>query len=565
MSHGRGWFAGKRRKLASVGASLALALSCQSYSAGQEPATSAPEPSGEPEIQLIQALPSVEFPREEVAAPPADGAPECKPFWTKVPPLSPLPRTGNFLIFPGGPGYYSLADVVMDNYREKAPKTPWPPISPDVFPFYEADFRYLDDPKNTQHDWLDPLKRIHVGDNWLLSFGGEFRYQFKDEYDSRLTGVNNTYGLMRTRVYGDLWYKDRFRIFAEFIDAQSTPQALPPLAIDRNFGDFLNLFADIKLFDINDHGLYVRGGRQELCYGSQRLISPLDWANTRRTFEGVKGFWHSEKWDIDAFAVKPVLIQVNRFDFQDSSRPFVGFWNTFRPQKGRAIDLYYLYLDQDTKIPGPTIAGARGGQNVNTVGGRYVGDYDQRFLWDFEGMWQFGTTVGNQSISAGAATTGVGYRMKDVCMTPTFWVYNDLASGDAHGGQGGTFNQLFPFGHFYFGFLDEVGRQNIEDFNLHFNVFPTNWIVTGLQAHFFYLDSRFDALYNTAGTPIRKSPTGSAGYHVGDEIDWTVNFHLTNHQDILVGFSQLFAGEFIRNTGNPKSPQLFYLQYSYKW
>src|SRR5262249_34267561 len=154
----------------------------------------------------------------------------------------------------------------------------------------------------------------------------EFRNQWKDQYNSNLLGVNNRYDLTRTRLYSDLWYRDRFRVYVEFIDAQSSPQTPAPLPIDRNFGDFLNLFTDIKLFDIKDNGLYVRGGRQQLIYGSQRLISPLDWANTQRTFEGVKAFWHSEKFDVDAFFVKPVLVQPTRFDFQDSSKPFAGLW-----------------------------------------------------------------------------------------------------------------------------------------------------------------------------------------------------------------------------------------------
>ena len=69
-----------------------------------------------------------------------------------------------------------------DNYREKPPVYPWPPFTLDVVPFYDNNFRYLDDPDNTQTDWLDPLKRIHLGENWLLSFGGEERIRYDDEY-----------------------------------------------------------------------------------------------------------------------------------------------------------------------------------------------------------------------------------------------------------------------------------------------------------------------------------------------------------------------------------------------
>lgn len=65
--------------------------------------------------------------------------------------------------------------------------------------------------------------------------------------------------------------------------------------------------------------------------------------------------------------------------------------------------------------------------------------------------------------------------------------------------------------------------------------FPTKWITCLVQGHFLYLASSRDALYTAAGVPTRKDPTGQAGYHVGDELDFVSNFHLSTHQDILVG------------------------------
>ncbi len=35
-----------------------------------------------------------------------------------------------------------------------------------------------------------------------------------------------------------------------------------------------------------------------------------------------------------------------------------------------------------------------------------------------------------------------------------------------------TFQQLFPFGHFYLGYLDLVGRQNIRDLNFQLSMHP---------------------------------------------------------------------------------------------
>ena len=123
-----------------------------------------------------------------------------------------------------------------------------------IFSFFDTDFRYLEDPENTSHDWLDRFKRMHLGDNWLMAVGGEFRYRYMSEENSRLSGNSNAYNLVRFRPYADLWYTDRLRVFVEFISANSYGQQLAPLAIDRNVADFQNLFVDYKFATIDGNG-----------------------------------------------------------------------------------------------------------------------------------------------------------------------------------------------------------------------------------------------------------------------------------------------------------------------
>ena len=168
---------------------------------------------------------------------------------------------------------------------------------------------------------------------------------------------------------------------------------------------------------------------------------------------------------------------------------------------------------------------------------------------------------------------GVGYWAKCVAWNPTAWFYYDWASGDPTLNRAGTnystFNQLFPFGHYYFGFIDDVGRQNIHDINCQVSVNPQPWITVLAQYHLFFLDAPEDFLYNTASVGIRRNAAGTAGRIVGEEMDFLVNLHLTQHQDILVGYSRLFTGDFIRNTApNPAAALpagLFYGQYTYKF
>ncbi len=528
-----------------------------------------PDPDPPPSADK-QAAPSTTEPKPKEEKKPAK-KPEGDEgdFWSQVPPLRPMSRTGYFLIPPSGLGHYSFLELLLDEPRPNPPKLPFPPSSGDPYAFYDADWRSLVSPVAGTVDPLYPLKRLHPTDNWLLSFGGEERLRYMDENGgyARFTGQVNTYELLRSRVYADLWYLDLFRIYVEMQDSRIANNDLPPLPNDVDHADFLNLFAEAKLFSAGNQPAYVRVGRQEMYFGSQRLISPSDFPNVLRTFQGVRTFWLGKDWNIDAFWVQPVLIRPTNLDPPDHNQNFCGLWTTYRPRKGQYIDLYYL--DLDNRNPGVATGrnGILGGYNVSTLGSHYAGDY-RGLLWDFEGMYQFGSWS-NQVISAGAATTGLGYQFARLPFNPQFWVYNDWASGNQNPTSGdihGTFNQLFPWGHTYFGYLDLVGRQNIDDVSTQFGFYPAKWIFTTVQYHVFHLDSARDALYNASGTVIRSDPTGQAGTNVGDEIDFTTNFHLSLHQDIFLGYSKLFAGSFIHRTAGPQTgPALFYCQYSFKW
>lgn len=485
----------------------------------------------------------------------------------KVPPVRAAPPTGFYPVPPTKGGYYSLLDQIRGNYRESPPKFGAGPRTALVPPSsFDFDYRYLDNPKNTDTDLFDPIKRLRIGDDWLFSSGGQVSNRYMNEGTSRLGSVRNTYDLFRFRTYADLWYRDSVRLFAEFIYADSLNYELTPLPIDRTRADILNLFADVKVGEIDDAPIYLRIGRQELLFGSQRLISTLDWANTRRTFEGVRLLRGSEKVDIDLFWVQPVRQNASQFDSGDDNQNFAGAWLTYRPRKGEFLDFYWLFLDNTNRTTqqGLTI----NPQNVHTLGTRYTGNRDG-FLWDVELMAQF-FERGQADGFAGSTATGVGYNWADAPMNPTFWLYFDYASGTSNPGGSDytTFNQLFPFGHYYFGWADLVARQNIQDLNAHLYLYPTNWITCWFQYHRFWLAESRDALYNAGGVAIRRDPTGRAGRSVGHEFDVVVNFHLTKHLDVLTGYSRLFGDDFLQKTkgaAGRDDSDLFYLMTSYRW
>lgn len=484
--------------------------------------------------------------------------------WSKIPPVRPAPRLGMALIFPTDCGYYSLTDQILGDLRATAPKTPWGMFGFTPISSFDLDYRYLEDPQNAQRDVFDPLKRIHCGDDWLVSAGGQTWIRTMHEVDSRLTATDNNYQLFRNREYLDVWRRDQFRLFAEFIYAESFHADLSPLPIDVNRADMLNLFGEVKLFGGSEGRAYLRVGRQELLYGSQRLISPLEWANTRRTFQGAKVYYQGERWDFDLFWMQPVAVNRNYWDNVDNNRNFAGAWAT-RKGTSSVCDLYYLFLD-DANPTATGVGGDVGGQSVHTLGARI---FAKRDSWMFETEWmlQLGAYA-NQTKVAASTPVGAGYDFSETAWRHQLWAYYDWASGDRNPGEGGvnsTFQQLFPFGHYYFGYLDLVGRQNIQDVYGQWVFFPEHWLTCLVQFHTLWLASDKDALYTAAGVPIRRDPTGSAGNFVGNELDLLATAQLTAHLNFSIGWSKLFAGRFIEETGPDVSPELFYTQFNYRW
>jgi hypothetical protein len=104
------------------------------------------------------------------------------------------------LSVPGsGPGYYSALDKLQGNYREKPPVFPYPPFALQPPSGFDADYRYLDKPDNTQTDFFDHIKRVHPTPDTMITIGGQESARYMHELDSRLGTVDNTY-VKRNRV-----------------------------------------------------------------------------------------------------------------------------------------------------------------------------------------------------------------------------------------------------------------------------------------------------------------------------------------------------------------------------
>ena len=452
---------------------------------------------------------------------------------------------------------------------------PSPPAAVPQAPAYtpvrwNEDYLYLRDPAR-RTDPFDSLKYIPINDegDWYVSFGGQARYRY-EWFENATFGAgpqdNDGYHLLRVLAHADAHFGKNLRVFVQGISAVATDRTGGERGqIDENDIDIHQAFGDLIIPFDGGGSLLLRGGRQNLLYGAQRLISPLDWTNTRRTFDGGKVSLAAPKNNtLDFFYVHPVLIDEGPLDSFNDNIDFAGLYDTLMlpdvlKGAGTRVEMYALYLDNFTA----TFAEGLDDEKRYTLGGRF---YTNPKPWDFdvEAAYQFGD-FGDGDISAWMFATEGGYTFADLPLTPRPYIGFDIASGDDDPTDGDleTFNQLFPLGHAYFGYIDVIGRQNIID--VHPGVEITlladkpNIKKLSLRGdyHLFWRQSEDDAVYNVAGGILR-ADGGSDARYIGSELDLILNWQIDRHFNAYFGYSHFFAGDFIDETGADDDIDFFY-------
>ena len=426
--------------------------------------------------------------------------------------------------------------------------------------FYANDFSYLDDPCYDGYHVGDSLKRLAGG---RLDLGGEARVRYHSENNHRglgLTGVDDQFWLTRIRLFSNWRINENFRFYGEYVYADSAGETFAPRPTEENRGDALNLFVDANLLETNASKLTARVGRQELLYGSQRLVSPLEWGNTRRTFDGYRLLSSGQQWNVDGFFTHPVARlpqDVDRWDSADTSQDFYGVYATRKGLDIGLLDFYYLGYDNQSAD-----------FDYHTIGSRVAGGKD--LMYEVEGGVQFGDNSNGTDHGAGFFTAGLGRKLSVGTRAgewnPTVWFWYDWASGgDTVPASRGddSFDHLFPLAHKYNGFMDLFGRRNLNDVNASF-VTPLLGTKVNmlLWYHYFFLDEKTTP-YSVVMTPYNAA-NAAGDRELGHEIDLLFTAMLNPRNSVLVGYSFFDAGAYYDTTPGVQSnndADFFYFQY----
>lgn len=445
------------------------------------------------------------------------------------------------------------------------PPTPWKPV------FYDNDFSaYVGQEPYVLGEELKlmPIDLPGEAFDMTLSIGGQLRHRYSYEDDRIRPGdfTHNDYQQWRWRQYFDL-RNEYVRVYVETIEADTFGEELPPVAIDVNRFDLLNAFVDLNLYDGDSGKGTYRYGRQELIYGKQRLLSPLDWANTRRNFEGHKFFHIGEGWRFDAFAVNPVNptarsgLDFDRYDSRpdeaDHRRELYGAYLTMAGNPAISADIYMLY--QDDEIPRANFAeGDRGLNGVRLYG--VIPTDGERCAWDYdlEGGYEWGS-YRSQRVSAGFATAEFGHTWSKAAWKPRLAGLFYYGSG---GSPANSFYTYYPLGHAYWGIIDNLSGQNLLDFSPQFAVDPMKKLNLTGAYHYFMKADRDGFLYNVAQAPV--PPTG-VGRDIGHEIDLVATYAINPNLSVQGGYAHFWYGDVGKAITGENDADFIYLMTTFNY
>jgi hypothetical protein len=396
-----------------------------------------------------------------------------------------------------------------------------------------------------------PIKRLPLTSDGsvYLSLGGQIRERF--EYYSEpffgLRGVaEDDYLLHRLLLSADLHVGDQWRIFIEFGNHLEAGKAAGRAPTDVDEFDVQQGFVDFTIpFDPRS-SFTVRAGRQEMTYGSGRLVSVREGANIRRSFDGGRLTFTDGEATFDAFGMRTVNLKVGALN--DDPNRQEAFWGIYGVVPVRAlpdghVDIYYLGLERDDAVFQQGVAN----EHRNTFGTRLWGSPGP---WDYnyEAVIQTGS-FGNADIVAWTVATETGYTFRSLPFHPRIGLKADIASGDGNPNDDRltTFNALFPKQP-YFSEASLIAPANLIDLHPSLALEFTENLSFAIDVDWFWKQRKEDAIYAPPGRPLSGTGQGASRY-IGSQVNAELEWRLSRNLSMTFYYSHFFADTAVTDAG----------------
>ncbi|SHH75055.1 alginate export family protein [Flavobacterium defluvii] len=413
---------------------------------------------------------------------------------------------------------------------------------------YEDDFTYLK--ADSTKTWYEKIKYIPLSENdkFYASIGGEARLQYTYTVNNKWGDESDDDGYLLSRY---LFHTNiQLGAFRTFIELQSSLAngKTDPSPVDENQLDIHQAFLDIDFIRKENQQLTLRSGRQEMLYGSQRLIAVREGPNSRLAFDGLKFFYKKNKWQSDAFFTHPMANKQGTFN--DNFNENAKFWGSYtvihKVPFIENIDLYYLGLWKNRAV----FDDAAGEENRQSIGTR-IWKNKGNWKYDFEGVYQFGK-INQKTISAWTLSSFACYTFKNIKYTPEIGLKTEIISGDKNSGDTHlqTFNPLYPRGA-YFGLVALIGPSNLIDVHPSINFSLSEKWELGIDYDIFWRQTLSDGLY-APNMQLLYSGKDTTERFIGSQLISNLNYDMNNYLGFTLETGWFNAGSFLKEVGSGK-------------
>ncbi|MEG0604527.1 MAG: alginate export family protein [Acinetobacter sp.] len=412
---------------------------------------------------------------------------------------------------------------------------------------YEENYDYLND--GQARTGLEHIKNIPFGSDWRFTFGGSLRERY-EHYSHDNFGVPQSDGdgylIHRLLLHTDIRKADDFRIFVELgntLTADKTNTAPP-------YEDKLDLqqaFLEFRLPQqyFGDHA-YVRTGRQEMVFGSQRLISIRDAPGVRRVFDALRISGQASDWNYTGFYANTVRLKKGAWDnSRDQDETLWGSYLTRNRTDNMpfGLDVYYLGLkNNDSRY----VSGV-GEEKRHSVGMRVFGRYG-KFELDTEGLYQFGDFK-HQDIQAWGLTADGGYHFDQAALKSRLGLKVTSSSGDSDPNDETlhTYNGLYPK-MAYFNQAGLLGTQNMIDVQPNLTLYPNPALTITLAHDLLWRQTTQDAVYSSIGTPLANT-AGQGNKYTSGQSSLDIGWKLTPYLNFNGGLVYVDVSDSLKQAG----------------
>jgi hypothetical protein len=310
---------------------------------------------------------------------------------------------------------------------------------------FDEDYTFLKN-DSVEKNFHNKLKFISLNKNASLhlSIGGEIRQEF-DALKMRI-GASKDWALIISTfsaiIFMQIYTLAITSDSSQFRSALENGRKDGPRPIDQDNLNMQNFFAEYSLMPSATQKLFVRFGRQEMFFGSQRLITLRDGPNLRFAFDAIRMGYRKNNVIVDAIAASDINVNTGIFDNKRTKE--LNLWGiyssiNFKSMPNTNIDLYYLGIHR----PAVRYEEGFGKEGRKSAGARFW-NKSATFNYDIETIIQWGK-FGKGSILAWTASSSIAYTINPLKKQATLiGLKTDVISGDGQLNDGmlGTFNRF---------------------------------------------------------------------------------------------------------------------------